>query len=295
MTLSAPVYPGTTYFITRRCEQGSFHMKPGDDVNQTIEYSLITNANRYQMLLHFVEVLSNHYHLILTDPFARLPRFIGRLNSTITRSLNTLYDRSENIFNTKRYSRPALESVEDFLEKSVYTLTNCVQAGLVEKSTDWPGIRYGPLEKVEAIRPSFFFRDRETQPEKVELQTTKPPMLEHLGDKEYCTLINELVAQREAEIAAEFNSTGRVFLGAEGVLAQPREKKAPPPKPARSLNPRIVARCKKLRKKLMARMRSFLEEYKEALKRFCSGERDVEFPAGTWLMRVRYNVRCAEP
>jgi len=37
--------------------------------------------------------------------------------------------------------------------------------------------------------------------------------------------------------------------------------------------------------------RDFQKRYKEALKRYRAGERDVVFPAGTWKMRVLFNVR----
>jgi putative transposase len=37
----------------------------------------------------------------------------------------------------------------------------------------------------------------------------------------------------------------------------------------------------------------WLGEYREALARFVSGERDVEFPIGTWWMRARLGCPVA--
>ena len=40
------------------------------------------------------------------------------------------------------------------------------------------------------------------------------------------------------------------------------------------------------------RRRDFLEQYYAALRRFLRGEWQTEFPAGTWLMKIRFGVRC---
>lgn len=46
---------------------------------------------------------------------------------------------------------------------------------------------------------------------------------------------------------------------------------------------------------MVDRRRHFRAAHAEALRRWRSGDRDAEFPAGTWLMRVVHGVRCAPP
>ena len=48
------------------------------------------------------------------------------------------------------------------------------------------------------------------------------------------------------------------------------------------------------RKELEEAYVQFLIAHEEARLAFARGEWDVEFPAGTYLMKERYNVRCAQ-
>jgi hypothetical protein len=41
------------------------------------------------------------------------------------------------------------------------------------------------------------------------------------------------------------------------------------------------------------RLAEFTKGYREAFVRWSTGSRDVLFPHGTWLMRVRHAVSCA--
>jgi len=68
-----PVLEGTTYMITRRTTQRQFLLKPSALTNQIFLYCLAVAAERTSVVLHAVCVLSNHYHLVATDPLGRIP------------------------------------------------------------------------------------------------------------------------------------------------------------------------------------------------------------------------------
>ena len=82
------------------------------------------------MELHALCFLANHYHIVLTDPNARLPEFMQWLNEFTAKSINALHGRWENLWACGSYSAVVLESAEDVLDKMVYTLCNPVTAGL---------------------------------------------------------------------------------------------------------------------------------------------------------------------
>ena len=44
---------------------------------------------------------------------------------------------------------------------------------------------------------------------------------------------------------------------------------------------------------VLQRCGRFRSAYEAARDAFRAGERNVEFPCGTWMMRKRFNVRCA--
>ena len=45
----------------------------------------------------------------------------------------------------------------------------------------------------------------------------------------------------------------------------------------------------------LRRLGSFLTGYRKALELWRAGRRDVEFPAGTYAMKVFHGVACASP
>ena len=74
------------------------------------------------------------------------------------------------------------------------------------------------------------------------------------------------------------------------------------PEPLGKLNPRVAAGQRHRRITAIRKLRAFLADYGEALERYLGYlERDIKrareviFPAGTYLMRVRYAVQCHAP
>ncbi len=60
-------------------------------------------------------------------------------------------------------------------------------------------------------------------------------------------------------------------------------------------NPKFAASTPERRAAAAERMEAFYAAYYDALRRFNAGDREVAFPAGTWLMVQRHNVRLAPP
>ena len=90
--------PGATYMLTRRCSERRFFLRPDPALNQVFKYVLAYVAAKTGVMVHMAIVLSNHFHLIVTDPEARRPEFMRELDSLIARAMNTLYGRGENFW-----------------------------------------------------------------------------------------------------------------------------------------------------------------------------------------------------
>jgi hypothetical protein len=246
------------------------------------------------MLIHAVCVMSNHLHVVLTDPRANLPDFSHLFCGVVAKALNALYGRWESFWAPSSYSAVALVSPEDIIEKVAYAFAN-PSAGLVEHGSQWPGVWSDPHsigqpgELIE--RPGHYFAKDGSMPERQELVFSAPPGFDSVETFK-AQVIARLTALEKAA-AAEREASGRTVLGARRVLKQKHTDRPAPGEPRRVLNPRIAAKDKWKRVEALGRLVLFLERHREALLRFCRGEQNAVFPHGTYLMRVRFGVACA--
>lgn len=295
MTAPRQVLPKATYLVTRRCTQRQLLLRPSPLVNEIFLYVLGVALHRYGILLHAVCVLSNHYHLVVTDPGARLPAFGQYLDALVARCLNASLGRWESFWAPGSYSAVTPATPADVLDKVAYVLANPVAAGLVRTASEWPGVWSSPAligaGRIVVQRPSHFFRANGGMPESVELELTVPPGF--ASADEFRALLLEALSEREALAARRLEEEGRSFLGARRVLAQSPTSRAASEAPRRGLKPRVAARDRWKRIEALARLREFLRAYREAWNAWRAGDRDAVFPAGTYGLRVLQGVPCA--
>ena len=60
MTAPRQYLPGTAYFVTRRCFQRHFYLRPSKRTTGTFGFVLAVTAARYEIEVHAACVLSNH-------------------------------------------------------------------------------------------------------------------------------------------------------------------------------------------------------------------------------------------
>lgn len=291
------ILAGKTYLITRRCSERRFFLKPSRKTEGIFPYVLAHYARRHRIQLHAYCVLSNHYHLVVTDARGRLPAFQQDLDSVLARAGNACLGRVDAFWEAHGYSAVELETDAAVEEKLVYLLANPVAAGLVRHARAWPGHWSDPRliggEPVTVTRPTQFFDPRGSMPPTAQLQLTPPPGLE----KDPAFVERLLVALRRTEDAeaAALTGQGRSFVGAARVLAQSFFARPAPSEPLGKLNPRIACRSKWRRIEALQRLAEFTRAYREALDAWRAGVRDALFPSGTWLMRVVHGAACAAP
>jgi len=290
MTAPRQILPGRTYLITRRCLDRHFFLRPSPLVNQVIAYVLALSAQRYGVEIHAFCVLSNHLHLVLTDPKARLPAFQQYLASFVARALNAHLGRSEFFWASGTYSAVALGAPADVLSKAAYTLANPVAAGLVPAGNLWPGLWSAPETigtTIRVKRPGHFFDEEGDLPEHVDLELKVPAGFGSTQD-----FRDQLQAELSRQEQAARDETSS-FLGVARVRAQSPFARPRPGEPRRQLSPRVAARDKWRRIELLQQLKSFLSDYWEALQVWREGKVDPVFPAGTYLMRIAHGVACA--
>jgi REP element-mobilizing transposase RayT len=292
MTAPRQILAGTTYMVTRRCAQRQFLLKPRPVVNATFLYLLAVAARRYGVEVHAFCVLSNHYHLVVTDREARLPEFHQFLDALLARAVNASLGRWEAFWAPNSYSAVALASPADVLDKAAYVLANPVAAGLVRHGRDWPGLWSCPdqigAEGITLRRPKHFFDPNGSMPASEVLHLTAPPGLD--SSERFRTDLSAAVANLEERARLELGGT---VLGVAGVLAQKPTARPRPGEPRRGLNPRIACRDKWKRIEVLGRLREFLSAYRAAWRAWCADDPDVLFPSGTYQLRVLHGAPCA--
>jgi REP element-mobilizing transposase RayT len=286
---------GRTHMVTRRTSERRFFLRPSKKLNQAIEYCLARAIRRSGVIVHLVVVLSNHYHIIVSDPHGTLPVFTEELNKLIARCLNHLHGRFENFWaGGAQTSYVHLAQREDVLAKSCYAMLNPVVAGLVKSWRDWPGLLIVTPGKRRVKRPDFFFRkDSEggTLPRWEEYEIHAPPIAERPGQS--MRILHDMVRAFQKRAVAARLAKGLGFLGAARVRKQSIWDSPKTSAPRFGLSPKVAARDKWRRIELLCQIKSFNSEHELALRKWQSGDRGVIFPAGTYLMRVLHKVKCA--
>jgi REP element-mobilizing transposase RayT len=296
VTAPRRILPGTSYLLTRRCSERRSFLRPSKLTNDIFQYVLGAALARYGVLLHAACVMSNHYHLVVTDPDARLPAFMQYLDSLVARAVNSTIGHFESFWaGASTYSAVVPIDRSDVLAKCAYVLANPVAAGLVRRGVEWPGLRSTPGQvgapPLVVHKPERFFRADGYMPASVELVLTPPPGFS--SAQEFRTRLAAETEALEERHRREIAHEGRGFLGVARVLRQNPASRPVSREVRFALNPRVAARDAQRRIDELAELKEFQSRYRAAWCARAAGIRDVVFPAGTYLLRVLHGVQCA--
>jgi putative transposase len=295
MTVPRRVVAGAIVMVTRRCLDRMCLLRPSKATNELFEYILAVAAGKYGILLHAWCVLSNHFHLVVTDPERKLPKFEQYLDALVARAFNAMYGRWDYFWTAGSYSAVTLLTPKDILDKMAYVLANPVKAGLVRRGEEWPGLWSAPERiggcPIHARRPKRFFRENGPMPETAQLEVVSPPGFESV--EAFRMQLAAALREREEQAARELATEGRSFMGAARVMSQKPSARPGQGEPRRGLNPRIACRDKWRRIEALQRLKEFRIAYREAWMAFARGVREAVFPYGTYWMRVTWGVACA--
>lgn len=290
MCLARPVIPGRFVFITRSCTHRQFLLRPDEETNNAFTYLLGEAAQRFGLNVVLSQMMSNHHHTMLYDADGNYVEFIEHFHKFVAKSQNALRGRWENLWATEETCVVEVLTAEDVLEKLVYIATNPVKDGLVEKVHHWPGPNFVRAlltgTKMRATRPKHFFRDDGPMPAEIELTLELPAHFE--GKEEFLARLRQRIAEVEHLCASARQATGRCVVGRRRILRQSWRDSPTSHEPRRGLRPRVASRSKWARIAALQRNKQWQAEYREARRRWKSGEL-VEFPFGTyWLQRFAH-------
>lgn len=297
MSRPREILPGRMYFISRRCLLRLFLLRPGKDTNAIFTYCLGEAAKRCGILLLAWVTMSNHYHAVVYDPDGRLPAFIEHLHKLLAKALNARWGRTENLWSAEETCVTYLPTYEDVLDKVIYVLANPVASHLVDRLADWPGV--SSLHHLDGAattheRPRSYFRAvGGTMPKEAELRMVLPPIVASRETLEtWAANVRTGVAAREELARSERQRTGTRVVGRKALL-RASEHDSPSTAETRSkLRPALA--CKDVERRVveLRKLVQFRTAHESARQKFIGGERNVEFPAGTYRMR-KWGACCA--
>jgi putative transposase len=299
MSAARPVYKGVRLFVTRRVAHRVFRLRPSRRVNQIVRYVVAVVAARTNIRIHAIVVMSNHWHVCLSDPDGRICEFTRDCHAFIARAVNAGYGDFENLWSTAQTSHVECVEPDDLIRKIAYTMANPVEAGLVRYGRHWPGVRAAwPAAPRVVSRPAGFFRGEAEGgcwPDEVVFELSRPPGYEHLADDELVRLIAGAVNDREEHFRRVADRRGRRFLGRRAILNQLRHASPERHAPHFCLSPRVACRDKWRRIERLQQDQAWLAAYRQAWRAWTAGDRDAIFPYGTYQMRIMHRVRCTSP
>ena len=293
MTAPRRIVEGEFYLVTRRTMLRTYLLRPHPEVNRMFEYCLAEAAKKHGIELIAWCPMSNHYHAVIYDPGGRVPAFIERFHKMLAKVLSVHHGRFEGIWSREQTCLTRLVTMSDVFDKVVYVLSNPAAAHLVEDIAQWPGASSWKLMGSEAktvARPKVYFRDDGRMPEKVELRAVAPHGLRGESYKAWSDRVRAAVKQRQAGLAEE-RPKNRPVLGRKRVLAMDPLAAPKTEAPRRKLRPHLACKDKERMKAERHLLKKFRADYKTMLLRVRTREGRVEFPEGTYRLRL-LGLRC---
>ena len=280
-----------TYLVTRRTSQRYFRFPPGDDdVEQIFLFCLGYAAKKTGVLVHAWKLMSNHYHIVITDVHGVGPLFWTLLNRNMANLFKRHFGLPEELWNKSETSAVDLNNndepeLQGVIEGITYTIGNAQKSGLVRDWREWDGACSMPEDMggrtVRVKRPSCA-SPRTILPDEVSFDVVPPPVQDDLSPTDIAKLVNEgLDGMQVPE-----HPVGMAAVRAQGIWDRPNT-------PIQRQRKRAFKGSETRCEVLMVFLAQFHEDHRGAMKKFREGNRDVVFPRGTWKMVQLFGVKTA--
>lgn len=259
--------PEAVYHITNRADQCMFLLRPDDDLNEIVMTWLRRAARIHDVELYAVVIMCNHFHLIARASKMNLSNFMCYFQTSVSREVNNLRNRSEARVFPKRFSSEPILDNESFIEKLRYVLLNPVKANLVEFPGQFPGYTSWHQHVAEP-QP---LRHRAVPPEIV-----VPPFWKHLKPAELEKKWRNLVQPGVIEYA---QNRSKPVVGAQR-LRKLNWRKRPRRTKQNRRKPLCHSKNRSTWQKYARHFSHVQSEYRAASAQWRAGKA-VEFPFGT--------------
>ena len=261
-------------------------------MREIIVYLLAVCAEQHGIRVHAFCAMSTHLHLVVTDPWGVLPRFLECFHRLVGLCTKVLRDWEGSLWDHAQTSVVRLETTEAVVDKIGYVLANPVASGLVRHAHEWPGAKSRVDElgggRVRAARPRVYLdADRGRWPDAAAVELALPSEVRGSDAGAWRDAVKASVAEHEVRGRAEVAGSGRGFLGARRAERMSPYDRATSVEAVRERNPTFaVGAVAGAYASAVRALRAFRRAYDAAMERWRAGVRDTVFPAGTWWMAM---------
>jgi REP element-mobilizing transposase RayT len=299
MSTAMPVIAGQSWELTRRCTRRQFLLTPDHELTQALLYCFAACAERWNIKIHAIALMLNHYHSNITDLDGNRVEFTRDLHQMMARCVKAFHakhglDVDDAVWDaSEQTGRLMLDSSEGRIASIVYCLANPISAGLVRRSHEWPSFLSRPRDmlgrSISLKRPACLGG---TLPQVMALEFCVPP--QHVATA--CAFVHDVETHLKGRIRQkrlEMETAGRSFGRREQVLAM---KPTDTPKTAKKVSftqPAFRAVTREAVRQARERLRDWRKAYREAYERFRDGDHDVVWPPGTWKASRYYGAKVA--
>jgi putative transposase len=277
--------------ITRRTTRRFFLLRPDADgaLQRLYWYATAVMAKKFGIELHAVQILSTHMHEVLTDVHGVLPAFLRERNRLFANAVKCHRRWPEEVFQRAPASCVELYGAAAIVKQIGYVLANCVEAGLVDSPSSWPGVTVDACDigerVVEVHRPAVYFDPaNEAWPERASLPIRMPGTVLKAYGSDAGRVLRKAVglAVKSARKVAR-RTVGRPSMSVAALTSVSTERRAESPDPPHDRNPTFAAAGDPLQIQAALRERRvFRGLYRAALWALRNGVAGIPFPAGTW-------------
>ena len=312
------VEKGQVVFASVSAVGQQFRFVPKRDVIDSIWFIFASCVLEYGLLVHEFCFMSNHFHIVATDPDGRWSDFLQDFDSMLARQLNALRGTSGTNFERN----PPWQRICDaggVLAKCVYTLVNPLASHLVQRLKSWKhvtsyGLKYGKTITLQrpkcgiwketrskaakgkkgkyASKGRLRYRGRSKAPESVKFTLARPEVELHLSDKELRQKIWDGAVEQERALIVERKRDRRPVLGWRQVVLCRWDQRPGSERTMFQRRPKVTAAEPEAAAEMLDKMQAFVCAYRVAMAEHKAGGRPL-WPYGTFRMARRYNLPCA--
>ena len=189
MTEPRQILPGTTYMVSRRTSHKRKLFDPGSEkIKEIFLYCFAFAVHQTGVELHAFSILPDGYFAVVSDPKAKLPKFMHLLNRNVAMAVNALRGTNENVFASGKYPADDMEDESEVVDAVVETMHSPVKMKHTRSLRRWNGLwsKAGNIgKKIKVKRPKTYFSKNGKMPAKLELVITPPPCCAHRSLKAY--------------------------------------------------------------------------------------------------------------
>jgi|GEM_PF-394545 len=296
MSKPRPVFSNRILLITRRCVARTFLFGENTEATNIFKYFLALAAARFDVEIHAFVLMSNHYHIVLTDRHGCHPAFTCWLNGMVARFVNSMSGREDALWDGRQVNVVDLLDPDAVARKISYVLTNPIRAGLRADPTHVSSYLKNDRDTSEfaTIRPDVLASTRTDWPLIAELLLRPPaegpisgqPLdLEALVTQYVDATLKALQRPKEPSGAARAPAAT-----AAKTIPSGERPAARPYRPARrpGLTPRVASADPAARLDYMSMIRRFERLHRNA-RLAAEDQPDIaNYPPGTYRGRVRH-------